>query len=58
VEKNREELERCCQSTLGKLQLQQEKIQQGYGKAQNDVRRLKERLDKALVETRKVKRKF
>jgi uncharacterized membrane protein (DUF106 family) len=57
VEKVREELERC-QSTLGKLQLQQEKTQQGYDKAQNDVDRLQERLDKALVESRKVRKSW
>lgn len=49
----REEIERT-QATLGKSQLQQEKLQNSLDKAQNEVDHLQEKLDKATGEIRRV----
>lgn len=49
----REELERTT-ATLGKAQLQSDKLQNAYDKAQTEVDKLQEKLDKSIGETRRV----
>lgn len=53
VEKIKEEMERT-QATLGKAQLQHEKLQNSLDKAQNEVDHLQDKLDKAGAENRRL----
>lgn len=45
-------------ATLGKAQLQQDKLQNALDKAQTEVDKLQEKLDKSLGETRRVTSTF
>lgn len=53
MDKLREEIERT-QATLGKSQLQQDKLQNSLDKAQTEVDHLQERLDKQNAESRRL----